>query len=117
MNSRDAKYYTFRTGDVLGEAVEGVDLYSIDLIHMVPQADGRVQYRHLELMRTQGGDGQAYLVDAVPKFNRMLDDVGPDRTERAARTWGRLHGAEIQPWRDVAFDDQRGIHRVETDIT
>jgi len=94
-----AANYCFRAGRPLGEPA--ADVYSIDVLRYHVQPDGDLRYERMELMRMGGDDGRAYLADAEPKFNRMLADHGPERTERAAQTWGRLHGAEIQPWREI----------------
>ena len=89
----------FRAGRPLGEPA--ADVYSIDALRYHVQPDGNLRYERLDLMRMGGDDGRAYLADAEPKFNRMLADHGSERAERAAMTWGRLHGAEIQPWREI----------------
>jgi hypothetical protein len=81
------------------------DTYSLDVVRFHENGDGSLRYEHLEVMRMQGEEGREYMADAAEKFNRMLADVGPDHTERAAKTWGHLHGASIQPWREVSEDE------------
>ncbi len=81
------------------------DTYSLDVVRFHANADGSLRYEHLEVMRMRGSEGREYMADAAEKFNRMLADVGPDQTERAAKTWGHLHGASIQPWREVSEDE------------
>lgn len=77
------------------------DTYSLNLLRYHEQPDGSLHYEQREVMRMQGEAGREYLADATEKFNRMLADVGPERAERAACTWGRLHQAHIQDWREV----------------
>jgi hypothetical protein len=100
--------YCFRSGLVLNPphiTDTAPDTYSLDVVRYHENGDGSLRFEHLELMRMQGEDGHAYMGDATEKFNRMLAEVGPERTERAAKTWGRLHGAHIQDWREINEDD------------
>jgi hypothetical protein len=100
--------YCFRAGPVLDPphiTDTAPDTYSLDVVRYHENADGSLRFEHLELMRMQGEDGHVYMEDATEKFNRMLAEVGPEPTERAAKTWGRLHGAHIQDWREISEDD------------
>lgn len=99
--------YTFHTGHVPDEIGK---VYTIGILRY---PDGGQHCEQLELMRMAGDEGRDYLADAAPKFERMLADVGIARTERAARTWGRLHGADIQPWREI---DAQILHPPDLDI-
>lgn len=99
--------YAFRAGTIIDPESDDSDVYSINIIRRDTASNGTMLYQHLELMRTQGDVGYAYLLDSVPKFSRMLADHGPARTQRAAQTWGRLHGATIQPWQDITTAERK----------
>ena len=99
-----ASDYRFHSGLVAD--VDGV--YSIQLLRR--RSDPQ-QYDALELMRMGGDTGRDYLADAAPKLNQMLADHGPVRTERAARTWGHLHGAEPPLWRPLAATRSPSLDR------
>lgn len=100
--------YCFRAGRALDPphiTDTAPDTYSLDVVRYHENADGSLRFEHLELMRMQGEEGRVYMGDATEKLNRMLAEVGPEPTERAAKTWGRLHGAHIQDWREISEDD------------
>lgn len=103
-----AANYCFRSGKALNPphiTETAPDTYSFDAVRYHENTDGTLRYEHTEIMRMSGEEGRAYMADATEKFNRMLADVGPERAERAAKTWGRFHGAHIQDWREISEGD------------